>query len=80
MGPARVAGDRYTIPERELRLELCRAAVDCVLPAYTAFFERFSTFGFSNPAKHVKFEPKEIEAALRNYYQTPQDQEPRLTV
>ena len=61
-------------------MELCKAAVDRVLPAYTAFFERFSTFGFSNPAKHVKFEPKEIEAALRNYYQMPQDQEPRLSV
>lgn len=61
-------------------MELCRAAIDRVLPAYAAFFERFSTFGFSNPAKHVKFEPKEIEAALRNYYQTQDDQQPRLTV
>ena len=79
-GPARVIGERYTIPERELRVELCRAAIDRLLPAYTAFYERFSKFGFSNPEKHIKFEPREIEAALRYFYQTQSDQEPRLTV
>ena len=51
-----------------------------MLPAYTAFYERFSKFGFSNPEKHIKFEPREIEAALRHFYQTQSDQEPRLTV
>lgn len=75
-----MVGDRYTIPERELRVDLCRAATERVLPAYTAFYERFSRFGFSNPEKHVKFTPKEIDAALRWFYQTQQDQEPRLTV
>ena len=61
-------------------MELCRAAIDQVLPAYRAFYERFSKYAFSNPGKHVKFEPREIEAALRNYYQTQHDQGPSLTV
>ena len=79
-GALRVTGQPYTIPERELRLELNRAATERILPAYSAFHDRFSGFGFSNPEKHVRCTPQEVEAALQAFYQVHKDREARLTV
>eukprot|EP00058_Branchiostoma_floridae_P021667 XP_002607157.1 hypothetical protein BRAFLDRAFT_113774 [Branchiostoma floridae] len=59
----------YAIPDQELRQTLRNDNRDFILPAYTAFREKYEPMQFTkNPEKYIKYSPEEVSATIDRFF------------
>ncbi|XP_065826280.1 exocyst complex component 7-like [Oscarella lobularis] len=60
---------RYAIPDERLRRSLREDNVECIVPHYTKFYERYAKAQFTkNPEKYLKHRPEDVERILETSF------------
>ncbi|KAL4166089.1 hypothetical protein KRP22_014792 [Phytophthora ramorum] len=60
----------YVVAEVPIRQHLIRTAVDTIIPAYKAFYEKYSVIQFSrkHASRYLKYPPQAVQALLKELF------------